>query len=522
MCNGKLPRALLVIVGLGVLSAVCISGQTAQAAPLYFSGSGTVSSWDYTSTNWSAFMGGLGTYSDSTWLDSSDAVFEGTAGTVNVNGNSGDGVIGNVNSLTFSVNNYYLSGGTINLTGTGGSISTNGTGLTTIGSVLGGSVGLTKYGPGTLLLASPNIYSGGTNVSAGVLQLGNANALGTGALAVNSGTLNLGGFSVIVPSFSGAAGTIINSNTSPATLTVNQPGVTTFSGTIADGTQQTGLSLTGSGELVLNGVTTYSGTTTLNNSVATGYHPTLALYGSLPNSPVAIQSGVLVLAGTVGQNVTMSGGGIDDWPLAPVNNLIVGSLTVTGGTANWYSGVTTVAGGAVVQGGSFVIGPGAKLATPTLTVSGGALQVATGGTLSGNLNYTSPVGSTLAGQIAGAGNTLTLNNGSTTLTLNGPNTYTGGTTITAGTLALGGAGVLGGGNYAATIANSGAFVVNTSANQTFGGAITGTGSLVKSAGGTLLVGNAGNSYSGGTTIVAASCRSAEPWRPPRWAAARSP
>ena len=48
--------------------------------------------------------------------------------------------------------------------------------------------------------------------------------------------------------------------------------------------------------------------------------------------------------------------------------------------------------------------------------------------------------------------------------LSGVSTYTGSTSITAGTLQIGGAGSLGSGNYAAAIANSGAFVVNTSGN----------------------------------------------------------
>ena len=87
------------------------------------------------------------------------------------------------------------------------------------------------------------------------------------------------------------------------------------------------------------------------------------------------------------------------------------------------------------------------------------------------------------------------------MVLSGNNTYSGSTTISGGTLQIGGAGCLGGGNYAAAIANSGALVVNTSSNQTFGGAITGSGSLTQSGPGMLTLSNAGNTYSGATNVL---------------------
>ena len=153
-----------------------------------------------------------------------------------------------------------------------------------------------------------------------------------------------------------------------------------------------------------------------------GYHAMLGVAGLLSNSPVSIQSGVLLMGGTVSQNVTMSGGGIDDLVYGQPST-ISGSLMVnvlSGGTATWYSGFATVVGGATVQNGLFRIGGGAELTTPTLTVSGGALNLVTGGTLNGSLNYTSSNSSTLAGQITGGSSTLTLNNSSATLRLPAP------------------------------------------------------------------------------------------------------
>ena len=215
-----------------------------------------------------------------------------------------------------------------------------------------------------LTLAGASNYAGGTTVQNGLLQLSNANALGapSGALAANGGTLDLGGNSVTVGSFSGASGVVTNNGGSNATLTVNQTGVTAFNGNITDGaTRTTALALTGPGELALNGVNTYSGTTTVANSQPdSAYHDTLDLNGLLNNSPVSIQSGVLVLGGTIGQSVTMSGGGIDDAG-SPYTPTIAGNVTVTGGTVNWYTALTTVGGSVTVQGGRFNVGTGAAL-----------------------------------------------------------------------------------------------------------------------------------------------------------------
>ena len=98
-------------------------------------------------------------------------------------------------------------------------------------------------------------------------------------MAANGGTLDLGGNSVTVGSFSGASGVVTNNGGSLATLTVTQNGDTAFGGTIVDGaTNKTALTVTGSGSpnlgLVLTGVSTYSGTTTIacnlpdNNTVS--------------------------------------------------------------------------------------------------------------------------------------------------------------------------------------------------------------------------------------------------------------
>ena len=100
--------------------------------------------------------------------------------------------------------------------------------------------------------------------------------------------------------------------------------------------------------------------------------------------------------------------------------------------------MTTRAGGTLdLNGYSQTIGPlasstgigGTGTATPTIKLTG-ALTV-----LQTNIN------TTFAGNIIGAGGSLTLK-GNATLTLSGTNTYSGNTTISAGTLALTGSGAI--------------------------------------------------------------------------------
>lgn len=73
----------------------------------------------------------------------------------------------------------------------------------------------------------------------------------------------------------------------------------------------------------------------------------------------------------------------------------------------------------------------------------------------------------------------TANNRNSVLTLTGVNTYSGGTRIGNGALIIDKSGQLGSGAYAGMIVNHGQLIDNSAADQTFSGAISGSGSLVK-------------------------------------------
>jgi autotransporter-associated beta strand protein len=68
---------------------------------------------------------------------------------------------------------------------------------TTFSGVIQGTGGVNKTGAGTLTLSGDNSYSGGTTVSAGVLNVSNTTGAGTGTGPVNVNTGTLGGLGII-------------------------------------------------------------------------------------------------------------------------------------------------------------------------------------------------------------------------------------------------------------------------------------------------------------------------------------
>ena len=143
-------------------------------------------------------------------------------------------------------------------------------------SGLGGS--LIKVGTGTLTLLGANIYSGGTTISGGVIQVGNNNAVGTGTVTLDGGTFRAGSNTLVVTnpfSINASGGNVDTNGNLELALTgsISGPGA---------------LTKIGGGTLVLDGNNTYSGGTFLqqgtlalaqDNALGTGPLTTLGSGG---------------------------------------------------------------------------------------------------------------------------------------------------------------------------------------------------------------------------------------------------
>ncbi len=271
---------------------------------------------------------------------------------------------------------------------------------------------------------------------------------------------------------------LTNTNTSPVT-TSTQVVAVTFNQSTGGGTQFYNNGVLQTNGIIQNNFTAFTGgrTATIGSgnanveffsgdiSAVVAYNTiltpdqiaatTAALNNQFSGTPPAVYQ---VLPTTTDLSINTSGAGLD---LASINQ----SLASLSGAA-----------GSFVRLGGAALAVGSDNLTTTfagnITDAGGA-SPATGGALTKN----------------GAG----------MFTLTGANNYSGATNISGGTLQIGGAGVLGGGNYSGAISNSGVLAVNTSSNQTYGGAISGAGPLYQLGSGTLTLA-ANNSYAGGTFI----------------------
>lgn len=153
-------------------------------------------------------------------------------------------------------------------------------------NVIQGSGRIIKQGTGNLTLAGTgaNVFSGGTTLDAGNITVAKVNALGSGPLTVNSGSLNLGSFNQTVGVFTMNGGSVvgttailtasayqINSGTVNVRLGGNAPLVKSGSGTTTVTTPNVfnGGTIVNGGTLAINN-TTGSGTGTGNVAVNSG------------------------------------------------------------------------------------------------------------------------------------------------------------------------------------------------------------------------------------------------------------
>jgi len=324
----------------------------------------------------------------------------------------------------------------------------------TYAGVMSGAGSLTKSNTGTVILTGVSSYSGGTSVTQGTLQISADHNLGR-----TSGAVRLTNSGVL-----NTTATFSSNRTfqTPNAGVFNVDGGTTLSltGVLQDDGTPGQFIKDGAGTLVLTGTNTYSAGTIVNDGVLQG--TTTGIQGDVTNGASVIfdQTTTGTYAGV------MSGTG----SLTKSNTGIV-ALTGT----NTYSGGTSVTGGALQVEADSNLGD----ASGDVSLSNsGALK--TTATFTSNRTFQSP--NTGVFNVDG-GTTLTLSgvlqddgtpgrftkNGEGTLVLSGSNTHSNGTTVSQGILQVGADNNLGNASGIVTLANSS--VLNTTAtfssNRTF-------------------------------------------------------
>ncbi len=419
-----------------------------------------------------------------------------TSGSLQVSADQNLGHAGN--SLTFNGGTALFSAGFDSarsvVLASSGTFNTNNNSATLSG-VISGAGALTKAGAGTLTLSGNNTYSGGTQITGGsssAISISSAANVGSGAVTISGGSMLTGTSSLTLSNgiVLGATGGSTQSDGSLVSGIVNVAAGSTLtvSGTgISELTSGGGrLEKTGDGTLYVNTANSYSGGTFLHggtlvfaNSLALGPQP----LDSPTQNALTISNGahlVLALGGAFKRNVYIGNGGaafgaLDANTVAFRNGVISnvaaqsGGVTSTSGT-NGFGGANTFSGNVVVSSGSAI-------------------------SMSRDVN------------LGAAANEIFLNNNSTLKIEDGVNIVTN--SAVQATFSTSRGINLVGGQATIEVSNTNnagnplpsALAAHTN-TLTADGLVAGSGGLVKSGAGTLILGNSGNSYSGGTTINA--------------------
>ncbi len=502
--------------------------------------SGGAGTWKVGPTNWTDSAGA----SNGAWTGIF-AIFAGTGGAVVVD-NSGGAV--NATGLQFATNGYSLSGGPLTLTGAspivrvGDGSAASANYVATIAAPIAGTGGLTKTDLGTLVLTGVNTFTGGLILQTGAVSVGADNNLGAaaGSVVFNGGNL------FVTNSF--ATTRTFDIQTNFGTLDVAAGKVLTLNGAMTSGGQfyKTGAggltigngggAFFGSvdvqgGDMIVNGAFHASGVTIYPGSslagvgsifgvVSIGNGATLkgvegqtltmgsltflngatidATLGAPGGSTLFNITGSLDLDGTI--NITNAGGfGLGVYRLFDYgggftdNGLLIGSVPA-GAPGGALSIQTSVAGqvNLVYGAGSPIQFWNGSTTAPTGTVVGGA-----GTWKNGPTNWTDSNGATSTSWgggdavFMGAPGLVTIDNSNGQVLATSIQFATNGYSLGGGALALTGAtptlrvgdGSAGGAAYSVTV----------------GAVLTGSGGLIKSDLGTLVLTGA-NTFTGGLSL----------------------
>lgn len=356
------------------------------------------------------------------------------------------------------------------------------------GTITGGT-GLLMLGAGTNIMnLTNNSYTGGTTISNGTLQLGNATAIpSTPSVVIGpSGTLELNGMSPTVGELIGS-GIVDNASGNQLILTVGTSSGGTWNGTIQDhGGQTLALTKNGSGTWVVGG------TNNLNNGASFSARnqfnagTTVITNGGLVTMPF-LEMYVANGAGTAG-SVVLAGGTLSLSNLLALGTnggngtLIVNSGTVShqGGANNAFSSPNNIDVGGLNGGtGTLIVNGGQVLNSQALTIAQG-----TGSTGSFFLN-----GGLVQATVVQTGSATTATN------------YFNGGTLQATTNSADFIQVLSLVMSNGLVLDDGGFTLSTGGTAPLQAGDTFGGGLIKTGAGTVYLDSAANTYTGATVVT---------------------
>ncbi|WP_068681725.1 autotransporter-associated beta strand repeat-containing protein, partial [Variovorax sp. WDL1] len=483
-------------------------------------------------------LSGANIYTGDTSIHSGATLALGSAGSISTSrGLRNDGI--------FDISGS--SGATVSTLGGNGNVLLGGQTLAlskasgTFDGIISGAGGLTVAG-GTQSLTAVNTYDGVTTIASNAkLALRSASSIASSSGVASDGVFDISNITTTgttIRSLAGGGSVVLGSRA----LTLSNADATGTFGGIVSGTGS--VALTG-GTQMLQGINTYTGTTTVGSGA------TLALggAGSIASSSGLTNNGVLDISGT-GSGATLS-------RLGGTGKVLLGNRTLTLSKANDdFSGVISGSGGIALAGGAQKLSGVNTYAGTTTIASGAKLSLGSEGSISssrglvddGVFDISGTNGATITslaggGSVVLGGRTLTLSSADDTFSgvisgsggiavtggiqmLSGPNGYTGATTVEVDTtLALGGAGSIASssalvnqGAFDITGTTSGATVTSligtgtvdlgartltlSNPSGTFGGVIHGDGAVTIKGGRAVFTGQ--NVYRGGTNIIAGS------------------
>jgi autotransporter-associated beta strand protein len=367
---------------------------------------------------------------------------------------------------------------------------------------ISGTGSLTKQGAGTLTLLASNSYSGGTTISAGILQLGSGSttgSLGTGGVTISSGA-TLQSNSSATQTVAGALagnGSLVQQGTGTTILSAAANGFTGTSQIFAGTLQLDSTTALGTGAVQMRGGS-------LN----------LASAGTYANAINSFTADGNVVSTAASSTVTLTGqiGGAGTLRLAPGTG---STLDIASSSASAGATTRIIVQSGTVRSQNGVLGL-------LLAQNDTQTQVDAGAVLNFNTRLSTISNLSGAGTILNAGSTTTLRNGSFsgafdgtqslvttgTFTLSGNSGYTGTTTVQSGTLTIGSNTALGNSTGGTTVA-SGATLLFSGTPLTIGEALTisGTGNGGIGAIRVAPLGASGNeatNITGGVTLAADS------------------